>query len=50
MEIISNRKRFVVSDYAPENTNVYWVTMTEGGNIEDVKEFINGKWDSILVK
>lgn len=50
MEIISNRKRFVESEYAPDNTNVCWVTKTDDNKIEDIKEFINGEWTSVLTK
>lgn len=49
MEILSNRKKFVESEFAPENTNVYWV-IKEDSRIKDVKEFINGNWVSIIIK
>lgn len=47
MNILSNRKKFVESRYAPEDTNVLWVSKSEN-EIEDIREFINGQWISIL--
>ena len=47
MNILSNRKKFVESRYAPEDTNVLWVSKS-GNEIEDIKQFINGQWVSIL--
>ena len=47
MNILSNRKKFIESRYAPEDTNVLWVSKSEN-EIEDIKQFINGQWISIL--
>lgn len=47
MNILSNRKKFVESRYAPEDTNVLWVSKSEK-EIKDIKQFINGQWVSIL--
>ena len=47
MNILSNRKKFIESRYAPEDTNVLWVSKSEN-EIEDIREFINGQWTSIL--
>lgn len=47
MNIISNKKKFVESKYAPDNTNVYWVTKV-GNKFKSIKEFINGKWNDIM--
>lgn len=47
MHIISNRKKFVESEYAPDNTNVYWVTKV-GNKFKSIKEFINGKWKDVM--
>lgn len=47
MHIISNRKKFVESEYAPDNTNVYWVTKVEN-KFKSIKEFINGNWKDVM--
>ena len=47
MEIISNRKKFVESEYAPENPNVYWV-IKDGDNISEIREYVNGEWKNII--
>lgn len=47
MHILSNRKKFVESRYAPKDTNVLWVSKSEN-EIEDIRQFINGQWISIL--
>lgn len=49
MNILSNRKKFVESRYAPKDTNVLWVSKSEK-EIKDIKQFINGQWTSILSK
>lgn len=43
-------KRFVESKEAPNNTNVYWIDYdeTNKGKILDIKEYINGNWQSVL--
>lgn len=47
MHIISIGKKFVESEYAPDNTNVYWVTKV-GNKFKSIKEFINGKWRDVM--
>lgn len=48
------RKRFIESEYAPEDTNVIWVKLVNGKEnpnniqIEDMLQFVNGKWGSII--
>ena len=49
MNILSNRKKFVESRYAPKDTNVLWVSKSEK-EIKDIKQLINGQWTSILSK
>lgn len=43
-------KKFVESKEAPNNTNVYWIDYdeTNKGKILDIKEYINGNWQSVL--
>lgn len=43
-------KKFVESKEAPNNTNVYWIDYDESskGKILDIKEYINGNWQSVL--
>lgn len=54
MRDISARKRFIESEFAPEDTSVIWLKLAndyENVNnmkIEDMLQFVNGKWSSIL--
>lgn len=43
-------KKFVESAKAPTNTNVYWIDYSENDRtkILDIKEYINGSWQSVL--
>lgn len=44
MKNISNRKKFIESEFPPENTNVYWIVRSEDGTFTSIREYINGKW------
>lgn len=55
MRNISNRKKFIESEFPPEDTNVIWVKIGHDGSsninalrFTDMLQFINGEWTSIL--
>ena len=54
MRDISARKRFIESEFAPEDTSVIWLKLTNNHEninnmqIEDMLQFVNGKWSSII--
>ena len=54
MRDISARKRFIESEFAPEDTSVIWLKLANGHEninnmqIEDMLQFVNGKWSSII--
>ena len=54
MRDISARKRFIESEFAPEDTSVIWLKLANDHEninnmkIEDMLQFVNGKWSSIL--
>lgn len=52
MDILSNRKRIVISEYAPEDTNVIWAsgdfTNPRKIRITSMKQFVNGSWTEVM--
>lgn len=52
MDILSNRKKVVISEFAPEDTNVIWAsgdfTNPEKINITSMKQFVNGSWTEMM--
>ena len=54
MRDISARKRFIESEFAPEDTSVIWLKLANDNEninnmrIEDMLQFVNGKWASII--
>lgn len=54
MRDISARKRFIESEFAPEDTSVIWLKLANDSEninnmrIEDMLQFVNGRWSSIL--
>lgn len=56
MNILSNRKKIVESEFAPADTNVIWAKLSKNSDnlnnisIEDMLQFKNGEWVTILPK